>query len=327
MAINWDRFVEIVQKNDTFVLSSHTRPDCDALGSELGMAAALRSLGKQVRILNSDAIPRHIAFVDPGSEIASLEEDADSGAAPNADVWMILDTSAWSQLGPIADVIRGSSATRVVVDHHVSGDDLGAELFKDTASESTGRLVLEAMDALGVKPTPAAAAALFAAIATDTGWFRFSSVTEKTFAAVGRLVAAGASPTTLFAQLYENHSFARLQLQGRVLTGATTQIAGRLIYSSVRQRDLAETGAQATDTEDVINRLMSVTGVEVGLLFLELEPRLTKVSLRSRTDFDARKVAEQFGGGGHKAAAGLRYDGTLQEAESAVLDAVRKAME
>jgi phosphoesterase RecJ-like protein len=326
MGIDWDRFAEIVGQHESFVLSSHMRPDCDALGSELGMAHLLRSLGKRVQFLIADVVPRHSAFIDLDGEIDSLEA-ADAPAMPAADVWMILDTSAWSQLGPVADLIRASSAQRVVIDHHVGCDQLDAELFKDETSDSTGRLVLDAMEALDVEPTPAIAMALLAAISTDTGWFRFSSVGEKTFLAAAKLVAAGASPTQLFANLFENHSFARLQLQGRVMTGAAVDLGGRVIYSNVSLQDLTETGAEVTDTEDVINRLLSVGGVEVGLLFLELEPGLVKVSVRSRTDFDARKLAEQFGGGGHRAAAGLRIDATLAEAEQAVLDAVRAAME
>jgi phosphoesterase RecJ-like protein len=240
---------------------------------------------------------------------------------------MVLDTSAWTQLGPLADVIRRTQARRVVIDHHVSGDDLGAMMFKDPTAESTGRLVLEAITALGVELTPAIATPLFAAIATDTGWFRFASVKEATFAAAARLIAAGAQPNVIFATLYENNSLARLRLQGRILTNVKPALGGRLLWTSITQADLQELGAEPTDTEDVINRLLGVAGVEVALLFLELGPRETKVSLRSRSQTDVRAVAERFGGGGHRAAAGVRYPGPLTEAEPAVLAAVRAAME
>jgi phosphoesterase RecJ-like protein len=317
--------VELVKQHASFVLTSHMRPDCDALGSELALAAALRSLGKQVRIVNADPVPPHITFIDPRREVEVLGRDVTADEL-RPDVLIVLDTSAWTQLGPMAEVVRRSSARKVVIDHHVSEDDLGAVTLKDTSAEAAGRLVLAAIDALGVSVTPDMATALFTAIATDTGWFRFPSVTPLTYAAAGRLVHSGAQPTAIFAALYEQNNLARLHLQGGILSGARSDFGGRVIYSTVTPADLAATGAEPTDTEDVINRLLGVAGVEVALLFLEMGPEETKVSLRSRTSFDVRKIAEQFGGGGHAAASGVRYGGPLDQAVAAVLAAVRKAM-
>jgi len=325
MSIDWRPFVEIVRAYKSFVLTSHMRPDCDAIGSELALALALRSLGKVARIVNGDAVPPHIAFIDPHNDVLVLGRDIQAGEV-EADVLIVVDTSAWAQLGPMTEVVRNSTAKKVVIDHHMSQDDMAAAVFKDVDSEATGRLILGAIDALGVGVTPQIAEPLFAAIATDTGWFRFKSVTALTFAAAGRLVHSGASPSTTFAALYEQNTLARLHLQGRILTAAKTELDGRLIYSTATPQDLAETGAEATDTEDVVNRLLGVAGVEVALLFLELEPNETKVSLRSRTAFDVRKIAEQFGGGGHKAASGVRYPGQLAPAVEALTAAVRKAL-
>src|SRR4029078_12509940 len=126
-----------------------------------------------------------------------------------SDVLAVLDTSAWSQLGPMADVVRNTSARRVVIDHHVSQDDMSAEVFKDTSSESSGRLVLQAIESLGATLTPQIANPLFAAIATDTRWFRFPSVGEATFAAVIKLVAAGVKPHEVFGVLFEQNSLPR----------------------------------------------------------------------------------------------------------------------
>jgi phosphoesterase RecJ-like protein len=200
-------------------------------------------------------------------------------------------------------------------------------MFKDVHSESTGRLVLQAIDALGIDLTPEIATPLFAAIATDTGWFRFASVTSDTFAAAARLAAAGAKPHAVFAALYEQNSLARLLLQGRILANVRSHLGGRLLSTAITQADLKAAGAEPTDTEDVINRLLGVAGVDVALLFLELGPQETKVSLRSRSSVDVRAIAEEFGGGGHRAAAGVRYPGPLAKAEPTVLNAVREAMQ
>ena len=191
MTIDWRPFTKLVGEAQSFVLTSHMRPDCDAIGSELALALALRSLGKTARIINSDGVPPHIGFIDPQNDVEVLGVDV-SAADVKCDVHIIVDTSAWSQIGPMADVIRSSRAKKINIDHHVSQDDLGAVVFKEIASESTGRLILQAIDALGVKLTPEMATPLFAAIGTDTGWFRFPSVSEATFNAAARLVAAGA---------------------------------------------------------------------------------------------------------------------------------------
>jgi phosphoesterase RecJ-like protein len=208
----------------------------------------------------------------------------------------------------------------------VSQDDMSAVVFKDTTSESTGRLVLQAIDALSVELTPEMASPLFAAIATDTGWFRFASVGEATLQAAARLVGAGVKPNEVFAKLYEQNSLARLWLQGRILANVKSHLGGRLLSTAITQADVAAVGAEATDTEDVINRLLAVAGTEVALLFLEMAPEETKVSLRSRTGVDVNAIAGQFGGGGHKAAAGVRYRGPLSEAEPKVIAAVSAAM-
>ena len=151
--------------------------------------------------------------------------------------------------------------------------------------------MLQAIDALGVTLTPEMAMPLFAAIATDTGWFRFASVGEATFQAAARLVAAGAKPNDVFATLYEQNSLARLWLQGRILANVKSHLGGRLLSTAITQADLDAVGAEPTDTEDVINRLLGVAGVEVALLFLELGPQETKVSLRSRSGFDVNAIA------------------------------------
>ncbi|MCI0493017.1 MAG: DHH family phosphoesterase [Planctomycetes bacterium] len=325
MTIDWRPFAELVNASQSFVLTSHMRPDCDAIGSELALALALRSLGKEVRIVNADPVPPHIAFIDPQRDARVLGRDV-SAKELKSDVLLVVDTSAWVQLGPMADVVRQTTARKAVIDHHVSEDDMSAAVFKDATADATGRLVLEAIGALGVEVTPAIAAPLFTAIATDTGWFRFSSVSEATFLAAARLVAAGASPPAVFAALYEQNSLGRLRLQGRILTNIQSDLAGRLLYAVVTQADLRETGAEPTDTEDVINRLLTVAGVEVALLFLELGPGETKVSLRSHSACDVRAIAEQFGGGGHRAAAGVRYPGPVPKAVADVVGAARTAL-
>ncbi len=326
-AINWPRFTELIRTHQRFVLTSHIRPDCDALGSELGLAGVLESLGKQVRIVNAHATPPNLKFLDPGGRLLSLEEKLPFDAGQWPEVLIVLDTSAWQQLGTMGDVMRQSSAKKMVLDHHLSQDDLGAEVFKNTKAEATGRLVVEAADQLGVALTKEISKPLYAAIATDTGWFRFLSTTGDTYRIAARLVDAGVQPQELWTELYEQDSLARLKLRGRILARAETELEGRLVHTAVVEEDFRATGALRSDTEDMINLTLAVRGVEVGVIFVQQSDGDFKVSFRSRSTVDCSRLAELFRGGGHRAAAGATVNGPLETAQRAVLDAVRNAMQ
>ena len=327
MAIDWRPLIEMIRQRNRFIITTHLRADCDAIGSEIALARILESLGKTVAIVNGDEVPEHIAFMDPDNRVGVLGSTVSMEALRAFDVMVVVDTSAWMQLGRMAEVLRSFPGVRVVIDHHVSEDDMQALVFKDDRAEATGRLILQVAEALGVHVTPAIAEPLFAALATDTGWFRFSSVTADTFTALAKLTAAGASPMKTFAQLFEQHSLGRLHLRGRILDHVKPECGDRLLWTYATAEDFRECGAQRTDTEDVINMLLTVKGVEAAVLFVELESEVTKVSLRSRSDLDVNRVAAIFGGGGHRQAAGVSYPGPRLEAQQAILDAMRIAME
>jgi bifunctional oligoribonuclease and PAP phosphatase NrnA len=327
MSINWPRFVEVIKAHQRILLVSHIRPDCDALGSELGMAGILDSLGKRVRIVNGQPTPPNYQFIDPHRRIKAINVDTQPAELADIELLMILDTSAWAQLGPMGDVVRGSQAKKIVLDHHVSSDDLGAETFKNVEAEATGRLVLEAAQHLGVRLTPEIATPLFAAIATDTGWFRFASTRGDTYRAAGALVDAGARPPQIWNSLYEQDTLARLNLTGCILARAKTELDGRLIHTAVFQTDFKAAGAIPSDTEDIINMTLNVGGTQMAVIMVEQPSGDFKISFRSRSQVDCSKLAEQFGGGGHKAAAGAFVKGPFTEAQSKILAAVRAAIQ
>ncbi|MEX2174743.1 MAG: DHH family phosphoesterase [Pirellulaceae bacterium] len=326
MTINWPRFAEIVRSHQRFLLVSHIRPDCDALGSELGMAGVLEALGKRVRIVNGHPTPPNLAFIDPTRRIEVIGQTVQPADLADIEVLMILDTSAWAQLGPMSDFIRAFPGKKVVVDHHMSEDDLDAELFKNVQAEATGRLVVEAAEALDVKLTPEIARPLFAALATDTGWFRFGSTSAGTYRTAAKLIDAGAGPTAIYGSLYEQDTLGRVRLRGAILSRVATELAGKLTHTYVLKEDFTQTGALPSDTEDAINMALGIAGTEVAAILVEQPTGGFKISFRSRSRVDCSKLAEQFGGGGHKAAAGAFIQGSLAEAQPVVLDAVRRAM-
>lgn len=326
MTVNWSRFSEVIHAHQKFLLTSHIRPDCDALGSELGMARVLEAIGKEVVIVNGMETPPNLAFIDPENRIKVIGQDVQVEDLEDIEVLMVLDTSAWAQLGPMGAVIRATKAKKIVVDHHVSEDDLGTEPFKNTAAEATGRLVVEAAEELGVTLTAEMAMPIYAAIATDTGWFRFGSVTSLTYKIAAKLMEAGASPPAIYRDLYEQDTVGRVKLRGTILSRTVTELDGRFAHTYVLKEDFDVTGALPADTEDAINLTLAIAGVEFAVILVEQATGGFKLSFRSRCDVQSNKIAEQFNGGGHKAAAGAFVEGSFNEAQPRVLDVVRTAM-
>jgi phosphoesterase RecJ-like protein len=325
MSIDWTPLADLIETHDRFLVTTHVRPDGDALGSEVGMAGLLRQKGKDVRVVNASRTPPRYDFLDPDGtlfEQFSALADADKARLADREVLLVLDLSAWSQLGDMAGFVREFPGARVVVDHHVSQDDLGATFLKDTAAEATGSLVVRAFKALGGALTPEVATGLLTAIATDTGWFRHPNTTPETFRTAAELVEAGAEIDTIFRLLFERNTEARVRLIGETLTGLKTEAGGRVAYATVSRETLLRTGAIPQDTEDLIDYTVSILGVEVGLLFIEQLRGGVKVSVRSRRGLDCARLAARFGGGGHRAAAGATLPEPMVESVARVLGAV-----
>ena len=321
MGVNWKAFVEQISHYQSFVLVSHIRPDCDALGSELGMAEVLRAAGKDVRIINAHRTPTSLQFLDPAGNIEVLGDDVQAEDI-SADCMMVLDTSAWAQLGDMGDVFRAASCDKIVVDHHVGEDDLGATMYKDYQAEATGHLVVQAADALNVSLTRSLAVPLFAAIATDTGWFRFGSVTPETYRVIARLVDVGVVPSEVYADLSERDTLGRLRLRGLILSRTKSELDGALMHTYVEKEDFAAMGAEPSDTEDAINLTLAVENTKAAVIFVGQLRGGFKLSFRSRCEMDCNEIAQLFGGGGHKAAAGAFQEGTLKEVQERVLPVV-----
>jgi bifunctional oligoribonuclease and PAP phosphatase NrnA len=289
------------------------------------MAGILQQLGKKVRIINGHPTPPNLAFLDPAQTIEVIGDHV-LPAEVTADALMVLDTSAWAQLGPMADVMRRFQGTKLVLDHHVGEDDLGAEFFKDTGAEATGHLVTKFAEAVGVKITKPMATALFAAIATDTGWFRFASTTSETYRVAAKLLEAGAVPQDIYGDLYERDTLGRVRLRGRILSRVQSEHQGQLVHTYVLKEDFDQTGALPSDTEDAINLTLAVATTKVALIMIEQLKGGFKVSFRSRCGVDCNQLARLFGGGGHKAAAGAFVEGDLDEVQTKIIAAASEAL-
>jgi bifunctional oligoribonuclease and PAP phosphatase NrnA len=324
MTIDWTPLADLIETYDRFLVTTHVRPDGDALGSMLALAEVLREEGKEVRtVVASHVAPRYAFLYQDGT----VEYFEPSDSLRNfAQVVIILDTSVWSQLGSFGTFLRTLSVPKLVIDHHMTQDELGAVRLVDTTAAATGQLMYEAFQALGVRVTPRLANCLFVALAWDTGWFRHSNATGPIFTLAAELISAGARPEVLYQQLYEQNTLAGLKLRGLVLDRLQVTNGGQVAHSEIRLEDYEATGATPMDSEELVNYPRSIKGVEVGLLFMEQPRGGIKVSFRARSRIDVARIAEMFGGGGHRLAAGATLTTTLDDARARVLEAVRHAL-
>ena len=328
MTIDWSPLARLLAEHDRFLVTSHVRPDGDALGSSLAVAGLIRGFGKDALVVNVSQVPPRYDFLDPdGSEIGHFGVTVMPSDLADREALVIVDLSSWGQLGEMADFVRAFPGPRLIIDHHVSQDDLGATVLKDTTAEATGTLVLRAARALDAAVSPAMATAMLTAIAMDTGWFRHPSTKPSTFRDAAELVEAGAEVDNVYRLLFERSTLGRLKMIGEALAALKTDMDGRIAYAVVTLDDFERTGAIPPDTEDLVDYTVTLRGVEVGLLFIQQKKGGTKFSIRSRAGFDCQKLASQFGGGGHRAASGATIPDPLDEHVPRVLAAVRAALD
>jgi phosphoesterase RecJ-like protein len=326
MSNDWKPIVEFIRHNDRFLLATHIRPDADGLGSQLALQDALTRIGKSARVVIASPLPPRYGFLDPTGDRIERFTPQTAERFRQCGAVLVLDTGTWNQLGDVGPFLQSLSVPKAVVDHHRTQDDLGGIRRIDISAEATGRMTYELIRALDAALSAEAAHHLFMALALDTGWFRHKNTTAETFALANELVRAGANPPPLYEQLFECAPVARLRLVGVALERLQTRANGQICYSEVFVSDYASTGAVPGDTEDLINYPRSVEGVEVAIVLIEQPEGGTKISFRSRSKVDVSKLAERFGGGGHKLASGARDDRDLPTVRDAVLAATEDAL-
>lgn len=305
------------------VLTAHSNPEGDALGSALALALGLRALGKRAQVVFHGGIPRRYRVL-PGAE--SVRQVV----TPPVDLLVILDCPTRER----ADLPRKWQQAKVpslIVDHHPSPSN--GEKVKDEAlawiepkAAATGEMVAALLEALRVPMTKEIATCLYAAIITDTGVFRFANTTPRTLRLAAKLLNYGVNPQALADKLVESRSFQATELLARMLIKAKFEENLGLCWSTISLRDFEQTGTTDEDTENFVDFLRAVDGARVAVLFREVERGLVKVSLRAKDDTDVSLVARLFGGGGHPAAAGCRVNGSLRKAVTSVLRAARSVL-
>lgn len=245
-----------------------------------------------------------------------------------ADLLVLVDTCSASQLGKIAEAVQRAPVAKLAIDHHVTRDGIVDEILLDETAGACAQIILALCERAGWEIDASAAAMLYAALATDTGWFRFSNADGAVFEAAARLVAAGARPNELYEPLYLNDCEARMRLIGAVLGSFELLAEGRLAVIRVTQEMLARCGATREMTEEIINEPQRIGSVVACLLLVEpADDGPVRVSFRSKRGVDVAAIASRFGGGGHERAAGARIPGTIESVARQVLPVLLDAVE
>ncbi len=314
--------LDLFRARGRFVLTTHINPDGDGIGSEIALASWLRARGKDVRVINAGALPAVYRFLDPRGIVATFDPIRDAAALAGADVIVVLDTNHPDRLGSMKDAVLASPAVRVCIDHHLDPSPFASPLLIDDNATSTGEILYRLLYTGGEeRPSAEAAAGLYCAIMTDTGSFRYPRTGPATHEIAARLIACGADPVGIYAEVFERWSPGRIRLLGEVLAGLAVEYGGRLAHVTVTREMLSRTGTSEEDTENFTTYPMSVAGVRVGILFLEIDGGV-KISFRSKGAIPINALATKFGGNGHRNAAGARVTGTdTAELRSRVLAA------
>jgi len=335
---NFQRAVELLNKSSNILITTHVKPDGDACGSIAAMHDALTALGKNIKLLFLSPVPKWYAFLF-ATQVLILGQDIQLeeliqgrfgqpvlSQVERFDLIVIIDTNSYSQLSKFEKYLKQNDKPVLVIDHHVTGDSLGTVELVEPKAAASALIVHDLLKYVKWPVTKKIAQSLFLAIATDTGWFQFSNTDSRVFRSCAELIEDGANPTALYHELYQNFSPQRFKLLAIMLSTLELHFDGRLVTQYLRQQDFEQTGAAYEDTEDLINECQQIGTVEIAALFVELKDGRIKLSLRSKGAVDVCEIAQKFGGGGHKMAAGAHLPGPLENAMGLIHEEVSKRL-
>ncbi len=314
----WRSALDILEKADTWLILIHEKPDGDAVGSAFALADRCRKLGKRAIVAGPDPVPASLCFLQGNIQyyVGPVLPPAVI-SMPNK-AFVIVDTSNPERTCRLPDALQDRSPI-VVVDHHGDNTFSGNCNIVDPKKTSTAEVLWELYRFAGWKPSRREAEALYAAIITDTGNFRFQGVSPWTHIIASELIASGADPSRIYGRIYENREAAGLRLWGKALEGISLCGNGKVCMAGITREDFNISGASGDETENLVNLLLTVRGVKVGVLMVE-EDSCVRVSIRTRDEFNARTIAQRWGGGGHPRAAGCRIPGGLHEAQTLITE-------
>jgi phosphoesterase RecJ-like protein len=312
------QIVDAIGSRRRFVISSHSRPDGDSIGSQLAMAYALRALGKEVELVNADPPPPPLMAFPGVSEIRIAPE-----VDREFDASIIMECSNFARTG-----VRGLDRGFVInIDHHEGNTNYGQLNWFDAQAAACGEMVFDLVRALGVPMTVEIATHIYLAILTDTGSFHYSSISPRTFDICRQMLEAGVDPVLVARNVYDSNSMGRLKLFGAVLSAMQIDHTGRIAIVYLDHAMAFAAGGTYEDTEGLINLPLTVKEIQSVVFFKHIEGEEYRVSLRSKGDVDIAAVAKEYGGGGHKNAAGCTISGDIEQLRKVFVEKIEQAID
>jgi phosphoesterase RecJ-like protein len=316
--------IDFLTRTRRFIITSHETPDADAIGSECAISRALRAMGKEAIILNADPIPRKLAFLDPDNLIQVLEREDQLPADMGEYSLLMLDTNDAQNIGQIASLVLPRVREHFIIDHHEQEEDLLAGNFIQKSASSTAEILYQLLREMNVTIDLAMAQALFTGIVYDTGSFVYPKTTALTFEIARDLVAKGVRPNIVYSKLYESNSISALILQTRVLATLELFFANHVSLLTMTRDMVVNSGANYEEADQLINIPLRSEDIRVSVFFKQNPAGLLRCSLRSKANINVAEIAQSFGGGGHRTAAGFKCRDTLEKTKQIVLEKLRK---
>ncbi len=315
-----DRILDALRESRTVCVAGHIRPDGDCVGSQLGFALALRQEGKKVVCWNEDPMPQKYDFLDPDGIFQKPKPGL------KFDCVIALDCASFDRLGEVGRRI-GRRKLLINIDHHESNTRYGDINWVSPREPSAGELIFRLLRAARWPITRPIADCLFTAVSTDTGSFQYPSTRPATYHVAGELVRRGADLAKICDEVYQSYPLSRARLLKHIYSHFHLTHEDRIAYFWLKQADYARTGARSSDSEGLIDHIRAIAPVVVACVFEEMEPELTRISLRSKSErVNVNEIAAEFGGGGHPAAAGARVPGRPLSVQRKVIAAIKRAI-
>lgn len=323
--IDYNRLKEIVLNNTSFLLTTHVNPDADAIGSEIAFYHILKKLGKSVLIVNHSATPYNLEFFNQDKIIKKFNEELHKGIFNQVDVIVALDFNRANRIVSMEKGFTESNKLKVCIDHHQDEEKFVDYNFTNIGSCATGQIIFNFIKQTKIVDLDYQIAyAIYAAIMTDTGSFRFERTTSEVHKIIAELLETGVNPEEVYDKIYDQSKFSKIKLMGRALESIQVVANNKLSYMVLTQKDFDELNAIESDTENFVNYNLSIENVVMGILFIELKNGF-KVSFRSKGKIPVNKLAAEYDGGGHVNAAGARFfTNNMQEMIPVILSKAEK---
>jgi len=316
----------IFENNDSFLITTHVNPDADGIGSEAAIYFILKKLGKHVFIVNYSQLPYNLAFLDPENKIETYSSEQHDKLFNDVDVLICVDFNRSDRIVKMQPAFVSSNKIKVCIDHHQDPENFVDFPFIDDSYCATGEIIYDFIKQTGIVLLDKnISEAIYAAIMTDTGSFRFERTSSNIHIIAAELLSFGVIPGEVYDKIYERGKFSRIKLLGSALS--SMKLYGKddgICYMVITQNTFGETSAEEFDTDGFVNFALSVEGVKIGMMFIELKEGF-KVSFRSKGSIPVNKLAATFGGGGHVNASGARFhDKNMNELLPIILSAAEK---